>query len=588
MIGTFENSTEFFEVVGSGDGLPIEISAQNIEEGLWIYRLSIQAISTITLPPVQLKFNLPAIDILGTWHPYALYDKRILADWEELYLSASSTIGAPVICLFGQNDQNRITIACADTINPIQLGLPVREETNLVCGTLSFFTENPPSTDSYETYIRVDTRPIPFSQTLEEVSEWWEQDQGSIVSVPPYASEPVYSTWYSYHQSLSEEALLRECELAKEMGYKVIIIDDGWQTNDSNRGYDFTGDWQAERLTQLRSLADQIHELGMKVMTWYSVPFCGVKSKAYQQFKGKFLTENHRWAPVLDPRYPEVREYLINTYKEALVNWNLDGFKLDFIDDFRVYPDTPEGKFNGRDYASVYQASERLMGDVYRELSKIKADVLIEFRQKFIGPAMQQYANMFRAFDCPQDHVSNRIRTTDTRLLSPTARVHSDMITWNYEEQVEIAALQFLSIMFSVPQISVRLDEVPKEHIEMLSFYTQFWTSRKEVLLDGEFSPQRPLANYPLIQSNKQGHWVIGVYEPYIVPLSHPFSQLDLLNGSQEEAIYLKIEESWGSMKCEVFDCRGRIQRTETLNFTKGIMSIPVPRAGIISISELS
>jgi len=85
----------------------------------------------------------------------------------------------------------------------------------------------------------------------------------------------------------------------------------------------------------------------MKCLLWYSVPFCGIKSKAYQLFKGKFLTENHPWAPVFDPRYPEVRSYLVQKYAAALIDWKLDGFKLDFIDDFKAYPETVLTKENG-------------------------------------------------------------------------------------------------------------------------------------------------------------------------------------------------------------------------------------------------
>ena len=53
-------------------------------------------------------------------------------------------------------------------------------------------------------------------------------------------------------------------------------------------------------------------------------------------FKDKSLrfTETGLAAYTLDPRYPEVRQYLIDTYVKALRDWELDGFKLDFIDRF--------------------------------------------------------------------------------------------------------------------------------------------------------------------------------------------------------------------------------------------------------------
>lgn len=41
---------------------------------------------------------------------------------------------------------------------------------------------------------------------------------------------------------------------------------------------------------------------------------------------------------MLDPRYKEVRDFLSALYKKALLEWDLDGFKLDFIDEWRADP----------------------------------------------------------------------------------------------------------------------------------------------------------------------------------------------------------------------------------------------------------
>ena len=59
---------------------------------------------------------------------------------------------------------------------------------------------------------------------------------------------------------------------------------------------------------------------------------------------------------------------------------------------------------------------------------------------------------------------TDRIRTIDVRLLAGNTAVHADMLMWNYAEPVETAALQLLNVLFSVPQVSVRLEAVPAEH----------------------------------------------------------------------------------------------------------------------------
>ena len=66
----------------------------------------------------------------------------------------------------------------------------------------------------------------------------------------------------------------------------------------------------AEYAVRLRIVA-RVHRLGMKYMMWFSVPFVGKNSRfAYERFKGMLLDDHGDGTCVLDPRYPEVRDYL--------------------------------------------------------------------------------------------------------------------------------------------------------------------------------------------------------------------------------------------------------------------------------------
>ncbi|MEL7220879.1 MAG: hypothetical protein AAGJ93_06135 [Bacteroidota bacterium] len=321
----------------------------------------------------------------------------------------------------------------------------------------------------------------------------------------------------------------------------------------------------------------------MKFGLWFSVPFCGKHSKAYQRFKGKFLTENHRWAPVFDPRYPEVRAYLINIYANALKNWNLDAFKLDFIDDFKVYPETVLTKENGRDYANVNAAVDRLLTDVMQTLKAIKPDIAIEFRQKYIGPAMRKFGNMFRAFDCPNDAVSNRIRITDVKLMCGNSAVHSDPQTWHKEEKVELAALQILNGFFGVPQMSIHLGNAPVAHLNMIRFYNNYCNNNLELLLDGEFSAPNPLGNYPVLHIHKDGHGLSAVYEDAVVKLG-AFEMTDFLNAKMSNYIVIRNTEAAADYQLKIWDCEGKLERDERVHLTLGIHEIEVKAAGMLRL----
>ena len=196
-------------------------------------------------------------------------------------------------------------------------------------------------------------------------------------------------------------------------------------------------------------------------------------------------------------------------------NWGLDGLKLDFIDNFHFSGSDPALKDNyaGRDIKSLSVAIDVLMKEVHKRITAIKPDALIEFRQSYIGPCIRQYGNMLRAGDCPMDPLSNRTRTLDLRLSSGNTAVHSDMLMWNKDETPEQASRQFWSIMFAVPQISVKLDEIPESHRVKLHEMLDFWVAHRDTLMKGELRPLRPDLNYPAVYAYGKGEQVIAIYD---------------------------------------------------------------------------
>ena len=197
---------------------------------------------------------------------------------------------APVITLFGHDDSNRLTFSASEALNTTILSSGVMEEDGMVYNKVTFFSEKYRPLKKYEVKIRFDTRPQLYSKALNEVADWWasfEQYKPSIV--PDVARKPVYSSWYSYHQQVTMKELLAECKLAKKMGFESIIVDDGWQTMDSNRGYAYTGDWEPERIPEMKEFVAAVHDLDMKFMLWYAVPFVGEKSKALRKTKRQIL-----------------------------------------------------------------------------------------------------------------------------------------------------------------------------------------------------------------------------------------------------------------------------------------------------------
>jgi len=331
--------------------------------------------------------------------------------------------------------------------------------------------------------------------------------------------------------------------------------------------------------------------LDMKFILWYAVPFVGEKSEAYKQMQGKFLSYwESQGTYVVEPRFPEVREFIINTYIKAVKEWDLDGFKLDFLGRFRAEKDTKLVADEGRDYASVNDATDRLMTDLMTSLREIKPDIMIEFRQPYTGPAMRKYGNMLRASDCPNVAVINRVGTTDLRLLSGNTAVHADMLMWHNSESTENAALQLLNVIFSVPQISVKLADIPKEHFEMIRFYTDYWLKNRTLLLEGEFTPSNPQANYPMISGESNDKKITVVYNDLFVPIQTSSNKtIDIINAKSSTRIILDVKGKNKSYKYSVVDCKGNEIANKTILFDKeGAFGFDVPPSGLISLTPIN
>ena len=291
--------------------------------------------------------------------------------------------------------------------------------------------------------------------------------------------------------------------LAADMGMRSVIIDDGWQTIDNQRGYAFTGDWEVagSRFSDLPAHVDRTHSLGMAELLWISLPFVGRESAAARQLTHLLLPDDGRMARLWDVRLPEARSHLAAICRRLVADYHLDGLKIDFIDQWSSYPSTPTPA--AADTSSYTVGVDRLLAAIVTQLQAVVDNPMIEFRQSYIGPRMMRYGNMFRVADCPADGFQNRVSSLDLRHLIKERAVHADMVMWSATDPAEDAAEQLLCTAFSVPQISMLLSQLPNDHTAMLRHYLAWWAANRDVLLWGQLWAPRPDLGYPLVTAVK-------------------------------------------------------------------------------------
>lgn len=565
------------------DGWKFELHVDSID-GKEILAVGLTSDSLRLPPRFDIVISVPQLDIHHLWRPGDMDRCQLRPDWMGYY-SSHLAFDMPLYAFINSNNGNRLTVTSSEPLRNVDAQFGLVEEGSTLLGKLSYFNGPQTPITRYETKIMLDPRPVMWSEAIKEGAEWMTAEAAlESVAAKEEAFDPLYSTWYNFHQNVTADRIERECLEASRMGMKTIILDDGWQTDDNNRGYAFCGDWQVSqnRFPDFASHVKRVQEMGMKYMVWYSVPYVGKKSRNYGRFKGKYLSETADVC-VLDPRFPEVREFLCSTYENAMKEYGLDGFKLDFIDSFRFDNEDPAEADNyaGRDIKSLPAAIDVLMKDIYRRLSAIRPDVLIEFRQRYMGPAMRQYGNMFRAGDCPADLQSNRQRIANLRLTSGESAVHSDMLEWNLNETPETAARHILSALFGVVQYSMMLGELPESHTKVISHWIDFSQKHRGTLLKSEFRPYHPETCYPVIEAESDDELIVAVYDDMSVPeIKTSGKRTYIINASGAPSLVLDMPAV--PRRVVAYDVYGN--ETTAPEIVKGVQRTAVPLSGYLQI----
>lgn len=560
------------------------MSERVISDGILQIHLTAESSDGAAPLTMELLWTVPCVGIHAVWTPLTARVSSIPPDWSAPF-GFNCMHSAPVLSALDYSDNNRMTVACADAKNAVKIKCGIIEETGDLDCRVSIDIRS--AVAHYETDVRIDTRDIKFYKSVEDVAAWWESYDGyTPADVPDDAKMPLYSAWYSYHQQIDVPAIIEECRQFAKVGCRVLIVDDGWQTDDNSRGYDYCGDWKptTAKVPDMKAFVDSVHEAGMKFMLWYSVPFVGEYTEAYERFKDKMLRHDRSKTHIVDPRYPEIREYLITLYKNAVIDWGLDGFKLDFVDSFYDSDVVREGM----DYISVYDAVDRLFKDLVAELRTLKPDILIEFRQAYIGPLMRTFGNMFRAGDCPADSCTNRLSTLALRMTARTSAVHSDMVMWSYRETAEQAAYQLTNVLFAVPQISTRWHTMTEDQKKMTAAYTALWLKYRDTLLNGEMLYRGHINHYPYVSARSADTQVGAVYHSRTAYIEVLTDEIVLVNANPEHKIFIEAAEH-GAYTYEISDCMG--SRVGSGHVTVGPDSLAViggvPENGVVVCSTV-
>ena len=524
------------------------------------------------LPPaVRLEHVMEQRDVQFRWDSYR---HSVPIPWLEPYgdLLASTISLTPVYAWISQTDRNRLTVSLSEAIRPtLYSAYETDKPGSQLHNVVTFFSRGGEPLADYEAVIRFDFRDLPFWRTVAEGADWVASFPGQQGRTPPReAYEPYWNSWYGYHIGYTADDILAEAKIAKELGVKTIMYDMGWDRHGSTNSSSFAacGDWRPDPqdFPDLKANVAAVHALGLKAMLWLGPALMGKDAKNVSRFKEMLLNKSPTICGTcysLDPAFPEVREFLTRTIVDGFKDWDIDGWKIDFIQDFR-----------GRD-----GAVRGWLEDVHDRVAAVKPNAMFEYMMAYAGLMCQRAATQIRAGDCPCDAVCNREQTVRLRLLcGGRCAVLADMFTWSVEEAPEACALQMIATLHAVPMLGMRLTELTEGQKRMVRHYLDFARAHADTLYRGEFRPHGAAAGYPLIEMESAKERIVTVHQAGMAAAARLDKSVYVFNGTGADGLLVECNRA---ATAEIFDAFGEAR--STVRFAApGIRRLPVPRGGYV------
>lgn len=146
---------------------------------------------------------------------------------------------------------------------------------------------------------------------------------------PLKVNHKVYGTnnWYYAYGNSSHDDILSDTDLLVERCKDLenppyMVIDDGWELNNADAPWDILRDG----FRNMKQLAKQIRERGARPGIWFR-PLCDVgHSIKSLSDECRLMRDIH----FLDPSHPDVLEYVRNTVKMLVKDWEYEFIKHDF------------------------------------------------------------------------------------------------------------------------------------------------------------------------------------------------------------------------------------------------------------------
>lgn len=427
---------------------------------------------------MQMRFSVPILDMHGYWVPESRTPSTKI-----VWVIESKSAGQrafPFIAFFNSRQINRLSAGLTNLTDDARILAKMNQEK---C-TYDITIEVALGSGSKDFELIIDQRPQVWTDSL---ADWRKALALPLPEFPEGAWEPVFCTWYAVHAAVTQDWVEKNAEVASRLGFRTLIIDDGWCFDVMKRvspetistWYEMIGDWNLseKKFPDFENHRKRVQAMGMKYLLWVAPFLIGAKSELYKQLADIVKPEYHEGCYTFDSSRKEAAKLLLGKMKHVIQDYGLDGLKVDFLD--YIFPNMEEPR--GEDTTHFIQ-------ELARTIRKVKKDALIEFRQAYATPGMLAYGTQFRAGDVPFDFIDNFHRLAQIRIsVGDGVPVHADPAYWHPQESPENISRHMIASLAGVPMLSMDLLAISETEQKIIRHWLGFYQAHRETFNYGKW-----------------------------------------------------------------------------------------------------
>ncbi len=246
--------------------------------------------------------------------------------------------------------------------------------------------------------------------SLKEYANFLRKKGLKFLDTNPQSYEPIWCAW-GYRRDFTPEQIIKTLPKVKELGFKWVVIDDGYQIEEAN--------WHADTKKfpggdkDMKKLIDKIHSYGLKAKLWWAPMAAGPCTDFVLNHRDAIITNDEDvpryitwWDDYyMDPSNAYTLEHTKNVLNLFFGQWNIDGLKIDG-QHLNAAPPNYNWRLENYDPMNSYYGVPKFFKFIKDKTFSYKPDAVIEICP--CGTCMSIYNMQFVNQTVASDPLSSR------------------------------------------------------------------------------------------------------------------------------------------------------------------------------------